>query len=345
MPDTIELGKKVIDRIEEFASDDIYGSKKRLEFYWYQKKDFIAYVSSKDETCDVINISYGVTIDIIKNAIDFSNEWSNNGLDHYKKVFCDEQENANHFIPNELTAQESYIPYFENSLSWVYLHEQAHLLQCHGAIYFEFSDAKDENNILEWHESQSSDNNQKTSSRDASIKHACELSADYEATYLLIEFLKKEGTIKCSTLWNLFAGLNYLFFYFHRKQNKYHDGKVFGTHPNPTVRMRFLYFQLIEIFENPNMKEYFEKGKTFQDYEKAIKYSLIVSLIYYEEKYNNLEGVSEFMNLFFDTESKDSKEYIDIISAVWNEIRPSVVSKYFGKDNKGILPKFEEYVS
>jgi len=202
-------------------------------------------------TCDVINISYGVTIDIIQNAIGFSNEWHNNGLDFYKKVFCDEQENESHFIPNELAPAESYIPYFENSLSWVYLHEQAHLLQCHGAIYSEFSDTKKENNISEWYESQKSsdNNNQQISSHDASIKHACELSADYEATYLIIEFLKKDAIIKCSTLWNLSAGLNYLFFYFHGKQNKYHDGKVSGTHPNPTVRMRFLYFQLIEIFK------------------------------------------------------------------------------------------------
>lgn len=338
----VEFGQNVIKKIKEFASDDIYNSDKKLTFYWGNKKDFDAFASSKDETSDEINISYGVTIDIMHNAINFSNEWSSNGLNHYKKVFCEEQENESHFIPNELTPQESYVPYFENSLSWLYLHEQAHLSQCHGTIYSEFSDRSEENNIIEWHESQeNNDNNhQKFSSRDASIKHVCELSADNEATYLIIEFLKKDGTIKCSTLWNLCAGLNYLFFYFHGKQNKYHEGKIFGTHPNPTVRMRFLYFQLIEIFEKPNMKEYFEEGKTFQDYEKAVKYSLIVSLIYYEEKYNSLEGVSEFMNLFFDVESKDSKEYIDIISAMWNKIRPSVVSKYFGKNSDGILPEF-----
>ncbi len=211
----------------------------------------------------------------------------------------------------------------------------------HGAIFSKFTDTKNQNDNLEWYESQKNNNKRVLSSRDASIKHTCELSADYEATYLIIEFLKKDGTIKCSTLWNLFAGLNSLFFYFHREQNKYHNGKVFGTHPNPTIRMRFLYFQLIEIFKNSNMIKYFEEGKTFEDYEKTIKYSFLVSLIYNEEKYNNLEGVSEFMNLFFDVESEDSKEYIDVISTLWNEIRPSIVSKYFGKDRNGILPVFK----
>ncbi len=173
------------------------------------------------------------------------------------------------------------------------------------------------------------------------MKHAFELSADYEATYLIIELLKKDKVIKRSSLWILIAGLTYFFHKFYTIKREYHDGIVNGTHPNPAIRMRMIYFQLLTTFEDSNIKEYFEENKTTNDYMETMEHAFFTAMLYCGQNDTAFTNMEEFMDRIFDHNSVANEKYINSIKKVWNKTRPYVVKEYFGHSEKSILPNFK----
>jgi hypothetical protein len=288
-----------------------------------------------------INLTYGIPIDISVNAVKFTyicvNTYEKNLYDKIFEKFNYGKEKIRNVLPKDLNEVNALKQILEYSLCWLYLHEQAHHFQSHHSVFSQVSNSKEANFCID--ETFATCKN--STEYDACIKHAFELSADYEATYLIIELFKKDKIIKQSSIWLLISSLTYLFYNFYEKKSVYHEGKVFGTHPIPAIRIRFVFAQLKDIFDSSEILTFLEKDKTVKDYHDAMEHSLFTAMLYTEQMYNeNLEisTFMEFMNKVFDIESHENTQYINSIKEVWNKIRPNVVTEHFGYSKESILP-------
>lgn len=344
----IEDGSKIIQKIKEIFSDVKYELPKTIKVNWLDKDGFEANAStSSDNNKHSINISYGIPICIIKHAVEFTYICKDSySTEDYDSIFSKLDYNngeTRYVLPRDLTGEVAAKTLLEYSLSWLYLHEQAHLFQSHGSIFSQVAENKETNFNVSWNENffTDIDEYQFLSEHDACVKHTFELSADYEATYLIIKFLQKNKIITCSSIWILLAGLTYLFHKFYATKRTYYKGTVKGTHPDPTVRIRMIYLQLLATFEDSNMEECFEENKTLHDYEKTMEHALFTAMLYCEQHYNEDFDEMEFMDRIFDYDSDANKKYMQKIKGVWDEIRPNIVKEYFGHSEKSILPSLK----
>ncbi len=349
LPWITENGSKIIQKIKNIFSDEKYKLPKTININWLTNDKFEAYASINldDNNKHNINISYGVPISIIKHAAEFTYICKNiYSKENYNLTFAKLNFNngkIRYVLPKDLTKYITTQTLLEYSLSWLYLHEQAHLFQSHGSIFSQLAENQESSFNVTWHENSITDMNEyrSLSEHDRYLKHALELSADYEATYLIIELLKKSKIIKCSSLWILIAGLTYLFHTFYVTKKEYRDEIVSGTHPNPAIRIRMIYIQLLTTFKDPNIKEYFEKNKTSNNYIETMEHAFFTAMLYCGQDDTKFTNMEEFMDRIFDYNSASNKKYISSTKRVWRKTRPYVVKEYFGHSEKTILPNFK----
>ncbi len=349
----IELAQIYTDKAYKIFSENIYKKhNKSLSVFWLESESFKANASVNmyDNNKHSINISYGIAIDIYKDGSLFyeictryfvKEEYSLlRSLFNYPNNGMVLPDNDGTFIK-----EDNLLPrvLFNNlSITWLYLHEQAHLTQSHGLVFSQKADASSALSMdLNWEDYEiSNDADNHESEYNRWIKHAFELSADFEATHLIlihISIMSENKEIKVGYIWYLISGLTCLFHKFYGENREPHLGKANGTHPDPSIRMLKIYNTIIDFFKDPTSEEFFEEGKSSSDYMEAIEHAFAFANLYIKYAHSNNSEIPEFM-IRFDDEDDTYQTYMDNIKVVWNVLRPSVVENYFGKGIPLIMP-------
>ena len=336
-PKITEIATIIIDKLKQKTIKNYIKDPKKLNINWIPSDEFIAYASTtKHDPNDFsINFSYGLLTSLYLEAVGFAhmctNEYKKSDYDIIFNEF-DYGEGRENVIPKEFTQNTLKIALFEYSLSWIYYHEQSHLVQSHGNVYNKNSNSDEYMGIVDnkWLDS-SNEIEEKLTGKNAELKHVCELSADHEAIYHIIgDFIKDSDVIKIADLWVLTTCLTYIYNDFYGTKYEFHNGEVIGTHPDPAIRMRLALSHINSILTNDGMNIFFEKGKTKEDYISAVHHAYDVANFYIAHLYHN--GMKpQFMNRVYKVETED--KYYQKIATTWKEIRDDIKIQYMGLDD------------
>lgn len=338
--EVINSAHEVINYVKFLFSDRIYAkSNKNFSMQWSTVPSFSASASVKKMNVEshAICISYESAWLIYQEAaaLPFICKYKI-PIDGQKEVF-----NKIKFgradcpaLPNDLNDEEIVDRVFRSTLAWVYLHEQAHLFQCHGEVGGVI------NNIINTQYSIIEENMQIHDSAFNSItSHLLEFSADYEATQYIFPVILNGGkTLHQSDLWCLVVGISCLFHRFFRYGNQKIKSTVEGTHPNPTLRLHLFLRAISEILQNPHYRSYVP----WMDDDANNLYDLIIHATVTASMFRKVafQGVVEEFK-FLDATLYSGylpQDYLDQLTTSWGVIQPVIKSKYFGFALGSIMP-------
>lgn len=347
VPAITEISSLVAGEIKRLFSDDRYAGSRKLKLLWSSSNKFEASagVDPSNEDHHSIHISYGAVIAMYKDAFLLPQMCTRHLIEEkYTELFnlLDYGQGRDHVLPSDLSPESAKLSLFELSVAWLYLHEQGHLFQSHGAVYSRIEKDDSLNFSCAWNSSDPENNEKHSlSGRKAWIKHAFELSADYEATNLIIQYLmyKNQGIVKLTSIWLLISALTCIFHKFHGSSRPYHSGAALGTHPDPALRMRSMYIGIIQTLEHPNLLPHLQANKTIEDYKRVMEHAYNSANIYIKIAHFDDNTFPEFMTRFIDKSDSD-KEYFKGIKDIWKELRPKVLETYFGYGEGSIMPDF-----
>lgn len=241
-------------------------------------------------------------------------------------------------LPIDIQDEDINTRLYEIFISWIYLHEQAHLFQNHGIISPTISLHSNEADLV-WIDDAETKTTEKITGNSASISHAYELAADYEATTLLLQDLIKGdgGTLKKSTLWLLVFALACIFHRFHGPDRKPHDGVATGTHPDASLRMTDSFRAINIFFEQPEVQTVVPWARDASTVASIVYSGFDVGVVFREVVHSDNPGLPEFKKKS-QINDESAQRYFLAIDEVWKELRPKVISNYFGKSRLHIRP-------
>lgn len=335
IPTTTQAADTIVTKLKSQVSDPLYTPPKNLTLKWKGSFAFQASASAMATNPNehIIEISDGASIAIYKDAILFPEMCNTHLLEsQYQVLFSllDYGNGATQILPPDLTKEDAKNDFFSMSLEWLYLHEQAHLFQDHGTILrLELGDESNHYQFV-WDEF-NADSSAPVVGREAWIRHAFEISADYEATNLLIQHVltKNKKQVTKTTLWILTSALTCIFHRFYGKERPLHGGEAVGTHPDPAYRMRYAFSNVINTLSHPDVKPYAPWASTAEDIRKVMLHAFNAANIYMQVAHFQEPAFPQFMSRMADN-SEESKKYRDTLKATWNELHPKVLEKHFG---------------
>lgn len=344
IPSISEMSNIVFSEIEEKFSKSQYTNGKTLTRSWIASEAFEAYASIRKDNPNEhgIQITYGVAIDIRKDAILFPEMCIQHFIeDKYDQLFAllDFGNGPKCILPSDLDSTNATLKFFRISLAWLYLHEQAHLFQGHGSLYAEETGANDAGRQFLWTDVMFSQADQQLTGRNAWIKHSFELAADYEATNLVVQLLLIDDkcVLQKSSLWLLIAALTCLFHRFYGHARPPHAGIAVGTHPDPAIRMRDTYSNVLSTLMHPKVSAYVPWARSQEDVNAVMEHAYNAANMYMQIAHFKTPQFPEFMAKVVDT-SEAVSTYFSGIEQTWRELRPKVLSRYFGFGEGSVRP-------
>ncbi|MCG4258861.1 hypothetical protein [Acetobacter senegalensis] len=338
----IDSSHESINIVKKMFSDGIYEKESKIiKMLWSTKEGFSASASIKKSTKEIheISFSYDAASIIYKESscLPFicKNKISIEGQNEIFKDILHKREECP-ALPPILDDEEIIDRIFRSTLAWIYLHEQAHLFQCHGEVENKLINKNSKYSIIEERELF-------LDQRFNSIhRHLFELSADYEATQYILPLLvgADKGELRRGTLWCLVFGLSCLFHRFYRYGGQVVEFKSEGTHPTPALRMFFVLQSLAEILKVEQYRKYIPWMQNPQNFSDLIAHATTTASMFRKVCYQNSFEEFPFLENSSNIDSVPD-EYLDNLTKSWNIIRPQIESKYFGKSRSCILPLFE----
>jgi len=218
-------------------------------------------------------------------------------------------------------------------MTWLYTHEQAHLLQRHrevASLHDGTALFSDDGNLIDAVDLSSSP----LTGRDAAMRHAFELSADYEATtnYLLVQLANGMSE---ADLWCFVAGLMCMFQRFHLTASAAFDELPIGTHPHPALRMRMAAKKIQQILTVPEVVERAPWAENPDHVRNLIDHATYTANIYWHLRYFGTEQMPEFLDLI--VKAQVPPPYQQAIFDVWSEVRPEIVRGHLGRGEAVVL--------
>lgn len=344
-PNIDQLATWVFEEMRRKFSKSQYIGGRNLSIGSIPTETFEAHASvRKDDSNEhSIQISYGVPIDIRKDAILLPEICVRHFVeDKYSELFkiLDFGNGPKCVLPPDLDPAVAKEKFFRISLAWLYLHEQSHLFQGHGSIFAEETGLQGVSGQFLWEDVMFSHEKQNQLTGNAAwISHCFELAADYEATNLVVQLLviDDKQTLKKSSLWLLICGLTCIFHRFYGDKRPAHGGVATGTHPDPAIRMRAMYTAIVGTLMHSKVVKYVPWAKTAEDLQAVMEHAYTVANMYMQIAHFDNPEFPEFMRRMADTD-QSVESYFSEIENKWCELRPKVMSRYFGFGEGSVRP-------
>lgn len=344
VPTITRAAGATVDGAKRRFSDDRYHAPNELEVQWIPQNKFQAEASYRDEagTQHRISICDGVSKLLYMDAFLLPELCERHLAEaQYEELFalCDYGNGRRRIIPEGMTKNDFKIGVFTHGITWVYLHEQAHLFQRHSEVFARRTGKALAEQRWTWQEAWKSSERGSDDREETALKHLFELSADHEATSLVMQGLLYQdmGSLRRSSLWLFGLALTCIFKRFYGQQRAAQTARAQGSHPSAAVRMRFAVEQLIADLTHPLVKQYVPWGSA-SEIHLVLMHAFNVGNIYMELAHGNAE-FPEFMSRFSD-QSEESKAYLANLAILWNGVHPELVQHHFGHGPGCILPPF-----
>lgn len=307
---------------------------RRLSVRWMPTWIFDAFASrdAGDPLHDIIAISSGVPIALHDDAETFL-RWVEKEITHhsYDEIYGNIGLPKLRGLPPGLDRDDAVDRMFRMTMAWLYLHEQAHHFQRHGdlAELGEASAMIDEFSI---------DSTRSATGGEAAARHACELSADHEATLLAVQLmLVADGeALRPGTLWLFFAGLCCMFQRFYSSGERWIEDKAVGTHPPPSYRVWLTRRLLLNLVMHPKVRP-FAKGITgIEQLNAVLDHAMVTAAMYWNARHRTGQPVDDFLNGAGGLKPVNHG-YRQQIFETWQVLRPKVLAMHFGWGVDSIL--------
>ena len=298
---------------------------------------FDAWAAARD-TEDQIAISEGAIVALHDDAQGFV-RWVPTGLAHPEldELFAMIGLPQIRGLPKEFEPEEAVDKMFRLTLARIYLHEQAHLFQGHGALLGGASTHR----IEERGRARAEPLRGKAAAR----RHVCELSADHEATLLTLQLmiLADGQRLRPGTLWLLIAGLSCLFQRFYDLGEQSIGEEAIGSHPPPSSRM-WLTQELIHHFVTlPEVVERTGASADLRQVWAVLDHAVVSAAMYWASRHARGRSMSNYLNGAGGLEPP-SKAYREQLADTWAVLRPQVVAQHFGWGESLVLELKERFV-
>lgn len=255
-----ELANRVLADITQNMTKGIYkklnGS---LSFGWATPPKFNAWAESNTVVGGPphhrIILHYELARILYRDAEDFCSFASNAQTKHLiKTTFGDD---AADLLPECFTLDDCVNNMFLASLTWVYFHELGHLMQEHGRVRNSGNSVSAKTTIQEL----DAHATKVLTGRQASISHATELAADFEATTQCLmasahHFLRgslvdeSDGAeVFIGNVYLLTCSLACIFYRFNAGSTARVESPVTGSHPSPIYRLEVIAPHIYEFTE------------------------------------------------------------------------------------------------
>lgn len=343
-PTITKAAGTIIDATKRNFSDSQYKAPNELLLNWVGDNRFQAEASYRDDkgTQHCISICDGVSKLLYMDSILIPKLCKQHlSEDVYAELFklCDYGDGPRQVVPKDINESDFKFGFFTNAMMWVYLHEQAHLFQRHSEVFANSMGKSIADQKWSWQEAWNNSADDPASDKTAELKHLFELSADHEATNLLIQniLVRDQSRLRQSSLWLLGLALTCIFKRFYGTSRPPQTPNAQGSHPSAAIRMRFTVMQLISQLTHPDMKTLVPWADEDQIF-NILMHAFNVGNIYMEISHGNA-AFPEFMARLRD-DSDECRTYVSKLAALWREVRPEVVNRHFGFGPGSILPLF-----
>ena len=366
LPIINELSYTYINNAKKLFSDEKYINSRKLSINWLPTSEIKAFASIRSDNTEEhsINISYGLIHKFYQDSSLFFHLCSNTFKDKlYDDFFekIDFGQGREHIIPLSLfskfdknlnietknRANDIQFIFNEILLTWLYLHEQAHLFQGHGMVAQDYFEEKNCNIFLNFDEFNINLSNE-LSEQEAWVSHAFELSADFEALNLTMQFIMKKSLdlygkleLSLSLFWVFVCSLAYIFEKFYGKQRESHNGIAKGTHPDPVIRFKYIHEHISNLLDNEYTIKLYEEGKTRQDYENVLNHALKTVNLFFKILYTEENTITPLFQLNCYENTELDYKYIKGINTTWKELRPIVMKYHFGYGDVSVMPIYD----
>lgn len=344
----IETAAGCFDHVKATFSDPFYADTETTNtFSWMREERFRAFCSiiPSDPQRHEIGITYYAVCEIYREALRFPvdcerllsgpkyNEvWENFPFGDPRRPMLPRQ--GNNQIISERMAK--------SVLTWVYLHEQCHLFQCHGEISRRVAPSGSAGGLLV--EDVCDLQPSSGSTEQATLSHLFELSADHEATRYTIGLLAaaEGGQLPKVTLWCFISGLTCLFnrFFGYRTERETPPYPC-GTHPEPSYRMSILLRGMTTLLNDPEFRKFAPWADNPDEFQSLAKHAIIVATLFCRLSYSSRDAEQSFL-AGLGAERKMPETYTHAMIEMWCRVRPMIEEQYFGLDKTCIFPMISE---
>jgi hypothetical protein len=326
---------EVVEWAKKNFSDRKYAdAHRRLTVQWLPKWTFDAHAArySGDPAHDIIGISSGVPIALHDDAETFL-RWVEKEISHssYDEIYENIGILKMRGLPPGLDRVAAVDRMFRMTMAWLYLHEQAHLFQRHADLP---KIATSQGLIEEFfgHDGDS------RCGHEAAVRHACELSADHEATVLALQLmlLADDQEVRPVTLWLFFAGLACMFQRFYGSGERWIMDEAIGTHPPPSYRVWLTRKLMIDFIMHPKVIGRAKGLRGIVHLNAVLDHAVVTAAMYWNARYNTGQPVDDFLNGAAGLKAVNFG-YQKHIFETWRVLRPRVVDMHFGWGTDSVL--------
>ncbi|WP_426268861.1 hypothetical protein ACN9MB_11095 [Dyella kyungheensis] len=250
--------------------------------------------------------------------------------------------------PYELTPQQMLLEVFSATLTWLFGHEAAHLLQRHAAVRSAHLKAgndvgKDgQRDLIAVGSILSAGSRSPLRGRDALIFHATELAADLEGLSLAMFYRDptRQGAsaeiLAPARIYCLVAGSALAFTHFYDLLSKGDlSAEAEGQHPDPTVRLMVLTRNAEELLRQSSVQAVAPWTMDIESVERLLQFAECAVSAAQSIQHGGPPLLPIFSRML--SEQKQVKRYFESLEPVWTDLRPSIVQAYFGPDPRGIM--------
>ena len=329
-PVILNVAQKITEYTQKAYSERHYSRLGvRLRTVWLPTEEFRASAYISKDGDHEIRLSYGSAIDIYRDAFVLSETCKRVLTEKVFDPIFDLLSYGNlrkDVLPKGLTPTDAKITIIRLMTGWLYLHEQAHLLQRYGDVAGEAGAAlfSNDGEILD----SKTDPTGGSAGRQAAVRHAFELAADYEATSSLIVGETAAGMSEAD-LWCFAAGLMCMFQRFYGGSSAAIDDSPIGTHPHPAVRMRMAMSKVESLFAIPEVAKTVGWANRPGHARAVMEHAVYTANVYWHLRYLGLKARTPFLDAVVAAQVVP-KPYQDAIFEIWRELRPKIVKGHLG---------------
>ncbi len=328
-PIIAEVARIATNAVKVAFSDRFYQQRKTtLRLTWTMSEEFKAGAYIGTDGGHEIRLSYGTAIEIYRDAFLLPLICKRTLIGKAFDPIFDLLSYGNarsDVLPAGLGPEDAKVTIIRLMTFWLFLHEQAHLFQRHGEV----AKVQGVSELLRpvGGLDDSRDGTSGPAGRGASLRHAFEFAADFEAITILI--IGETVGMTEARLWCLAAGLMCMFHRFALTSTPTVADEPSGTHPHPALRMRVAMNRIEQMFALPDfIAASGWQGGTARA-RAVMDHAVYTADVYWHIRYLGLDHRSPFLNLVVSTLNVPSS-YQQAIYDTWSSVQTGIITGHLG---------------
>ena len=292
---------------------------KSQHIQWVPSKLFEASAHERNENNFDVKISYEVPVAIYRDAAQMSVVLKKSPM-----ILAELKLGSKIIIADrpKIDLEKLNVDLVKLPLQWLFYHETGHIIEKHNHLPQAANllcCEGEERGLFEMNRGGAT-----LSGREAWVSHAIEISADYQATRMLVRQLVSEReNITELEIWAIMVGVTCLYYRFCGAENVDFSTEARGTHPNPVIRFRLMLSNLSSML----FDDTYRKAMPWS-YNKDYVYGILYHAFIFASSYwNDFNGQGNKIPRLLREMNGDlslHSQYLRILEKTWNDLRPQI---------------------